>query len=217
MCRPHWCSQVPCDKHVWQHISFWFSDENCRDKYYNCNVVVQARLCVYTYYQTTCCASCTRGAQRHSGYWGTRWLFSLGVSKPSLDQRGRHRRCVCAAAAIFRKYSNKQEAPCAALRRGHNTQTQRTKLKAFSFKAALMVNHPDSWLGIRAEREREIERARESCAHHLPEPQSTWETEVTEILVWTFFRGSGASLRWSGSVCNFIWKISQSSHPRTHF
>ncbi|XP_005987839.2 thrombospondin type-1 domain-containing protein 4 [Latimeria chalumnae] len=42
-------------------------DENCKDKYYNCNVVVQARLCVYNYYKTACCASCTRVANRHSG------------------------------------------------------------------------------------------------------------------------------------------------------
>ncbi|CAM4584690.1 unnamed protein product [Leuciscus chuanchicus] len=35
-------------------------DEKCRDKYFNCNVVVQARLCVYDYYQTACCASCRR-------------------------------------------------------------------------------------------------------------------------------------------------------------
>ncbi|XP_056099929.1 thrombospondin type-1 domain-containing protein 4-like [Rhinichthys klamathensis goyatoka] len=35
-------------------------DEKCRDKYFNCNVVVQARLCVYDYYQTACCVSCRR-------------------------------------------------------------------------------------------------------------------------------------------------------------
>ncbi|XP_061414508.1 LOW QUALITY PROTEIN: thrombospondin type-1 domain-containing protein 4 [Lethenteron reissneri] len=39
-------------------------DENCKDKYFNCNVVVQARLCVYNYYKTVCCASCTRAANR---------------------------------------------------------------------------------------------------------------------------------------------------------
>ncbi|XP_053277020.1 thrombospondin type-1 domain-containing protein 4 [Pleuronectes platessa] len=39
-------------------------DENCMDKYFNCNVVVQARLCVYDYYKTTCCASCSRVAHR---------------------------------------------------------------------------------------------------------------------------------------------------------
>ncbi|XP_074150758.1 thrombospondin type-1 domain-containing protein 4 isoform X1 [Sminthopsis crassicaudata] len=47
-------------------------DENCKDKYYNCNVVVQARLCVYTYYKTACCASCTRVANRQSSFAGRR-------------------------------------------------------------------------------------------------------------------------------------------------
>uniref|UniRef100_A0A8C8F6Y9 PLAC domain-containing protein n=1 Tax=Oncorhynchus tshawytscha TaxID=74940 RepID=A0A8C8F6Y9_ONCTS len=51
------CNPEPCVPHI---------DENCRDKYFNCNVVVQARLCVYDYYKTTCCASCTRVAHRHS-------------------------------------------------------------------------------------------------------------------------------------------------------
>lgn len=55
--------------------SFLFSsatDENCKDRYYNCNVVVQARLCVYNYYKTACCVSCTRVANRHSGFLGSR-------------------------------------------------------------------------------------------------------------------------------------------------
>ncbi|XP_068131644.1 thrombospondin type-1 domain-containing protein 4 isoform X2 [Hyperolius riggenbachi] len=47
-------------------------DETCKDKYYNCNVVVQARLCVYAYYKTACCASCVRAASRQSGYIGRR-------------------------------------------------------------------------------------------------------------------------------------------------
>uniref|UniRef100_A0A0F7Z9G5 Thrombospondin type-1 domain-containing protein 4 n=1 Tax=Crotalus adamanteus TaxID=8729 RepID=A0A0F7Z9G5_CROAD len=47
-------------------------DENCKDKYYNCNVVVQARLCVYTYYKTACCISCSRVANRQSGFLGRR-------------------------------------------------------------------------------------------------------------------------------------------------
>ncbi|XP_060138592.1 thrombospondin type-1 domain-containing protein 4 isoform X2 [Zootoca vivipara] len=47
-------------------------DENCKDKYYNCNVVVQARLCVYTYYKTACCTSCLRVANRQSGFLGRR-------------------------------------------------------------------------------------------------------------------------------------------------
>lgn len=55
--------------------SFLFSvaaDENCKDRYYNCNVVVQARLCVYNYYKTACCASCARVANRHAGFLGSR-------------------------------------------------------------------------------------------------------------------------------------------------
>ncbi|XP_070355003.1 thrombospondin type-1 domain-containing protein 4 isoform X1 [Equus asinus] len=47
-------------------------DENCKDRYYNCNVVVQARLCVYNYYKTACCASCTRVANRQPGFLGSR-------------------------------------------------------------------------------------------------------------------------------------------------
>lgn len=47
---------------------YFFPDENCKDKYYNCNVVVQARLCVYTYYKTACCVSCLRVANRQSGF-----------------------------------------------------------------------------------------------------------------------------------------------------
>ncbi|XP_075064184.1 thrombospondin type-1 domain-containing protein 4 isoform X2 [Mixophyes fleayi] len=47
-------------------------DETCKDKYYNCNVVVQARLCVYAYYKTACCASCVKAASRQSGFLGPR-------------------------------------------------------------------------------------------------------------------------------------------------
>uniref|UniRef100_A0A3P8V432 PLAC domain-containing protein n=1 Tax=Cynoglossus semilaevis TaxID=244447 RepID=A0A3P8V432_CYNSE len=32
---------------------------SCSDQYNNCVVVVQARLCVYTYYRSVCCASCS--------------------------------------------------------------------------------------------------------------------------------------------------------------
>ncbi|XP_030643588.1 thrombospondin type-1 domain-containing protein 4 [Chanos chanos] len=39
-------------------------DESCKDLYYNCVVVVQARLCVYQYYQTACCASCSRATRK---------------------------------------------------------------------------------------------------------------------------------------------------------
>lgn len=40
------------------------TDENCRDHHHNCVMVVQARLCVYSYYKNACCASCTQSAQR---------------------------------------------------------------------------------------------------------------------------------------------------------
>ena len=31
----------------------------CTDKFKNCNIVVQSRLCIYSFYQTNCCRSCT--------------------------------------------------------------------------------------------------------------------------------------------------------------
>uniref|UniRef100_A0A8C5H845 PLAC domain-containing protein n=1 Tax=Gouania willdenowi TaxID=441366 RepID=A0A8C5H845_GOUWI len=55
------CNPRPCTPHI---------DEKCKDNYLNCNVVVQARLCVYDYYKTTCCASCSRMAHRQPIYWG---------------------------------------------------------------------------------------------------------------------------------------------------
>merc|ERR1712106_537196 len=33
-------------------------DEVCKDRFKNCNVVVQSRLCKYSFYQTNCCRSC---------------------------------------------------------------------------------------------------------------------------------------------------------------
>ena len=32
--------------------------EDCEDKFKNCNIVVQAHLCVYSFYQSNCCRSC---------------------------------------------------------------------------------------------------------------------------------------------------------------
>lgn len=46
-----------------------FTDENCRDRRHNCVMVVQARLCVYSYYKSACCASCTQSAQRAKRHW----------------------------------------------------------------------------------------------------------------------------------------------------
>ncbi|XP_041918608.1 thrombospondin type-1 domain-containing protein 4-like isoform X2 [Alosa sapidissima] len=57
------CNPQPCIPEI---------DENCRDKYFNCNVVVQARLCVYNYYRNACCASCSRVPHRASGFRGQR-------------------------------------------------------------------------------------------------------------------------------------------------
>ena len=33
-------------------------DEVCKDRFKNCNVVVQSRLCKYSFSQTNCCRSC---------------------------------------------------------------------------------------------------------------------------------------------------------------
>ncbi|XP_019722359.1 thrombospondin type-1 domain-containing protein 4 [Hippocampus comes] len=51
------CNPEPCVSQI---------DQHCKDEYFNCNVVVQARLCVYDYYKKTCCASCSRHPHRHS-------------------------------------------------------------------------------------------------------------------------------------------------------
>ncbi|RVE62848.1 hypothetical protein OJAV_G00160160 [Oryzias javanicus] len=50
------CNTIPCSPQV--------TDKNCRDIRDNCMMVVQARMCVYPYYKTACCASCTQSAQR---------------------------------------------------------------------------------------------------------------------------------------------------------
>ncbi|KAM9294062.1 ADAMTS-like protein 4 [Gastrophryne carolinensis] len=49
------CNTQPCSAVL---------DENCRDRYHNCAVVVQARLCVYAYYKQACCSSCSHSLQR---------------------------------------------------------------------------------------------------------------------------------------------------------
>lgn len=71
----------------WVNCSFEISlfvslsvDESCMDLYYNCVVVVQAHLCVYSYYRTTCCASCSRVTQRDTLH-RIRWSgFSWNVT-----------------------------------------------------------------------------------------------------------------------------------------
>ncbi|XP_038140219.1 thrombospondin type-1 domain-containing protein 4 [Cyprinodon tularosa] len=50
------CNTIPCGPQV--------ADKNCRDRLDNCLMVVQARMCVYSYYKMACCASCTQSALR---------------------------------------------------------------------------------------------------------------------------------------------------------
>uniref|UniRef100_A0A8C5IBM6 PLAC domain-containing protein n=1 Tax=Gouania willdenowi TaxID=441366 RepID=A0A8C5IBM6_GOUWI len=45
------CNKQPCTAEI---------NQSCIDQYYNCLVVVQARLCIYPYYRRVCCASCDR-------------------------------------------------------------------------------------------------------------------------------------------------------------
>ncbi|KAF3687630.1 Thrombospondin type-1 domain-containing protein 4 [Channa argus] len=44
------CNTQPCVAEI---------DPSCSNQYHNCLVVVQARLCVYPYYRSVCCASCS--------------------------------------------------------------------------------------------------------------------------------------------------------------
>ncbi|XP_064608756.1 thrombospondin type-1 domain-containing protein 4-like isoform X2 [Liolophura sinensis] len=39
------------------------TDGSCKDTFYSCNVVVQARMCVFKYYKTVCCDSCVQSGQ----------------------------------------------------------------------------------------------------------------------------------------------------------
>uniref|UniRef100_A0A2P2I461 Thrombospondin type-1 domain-containing protein 4-like n=1 Tax=Hirondellea gigas TaxID=1518452 RepID=A0A2P2I461_9CRUS len=41
-----------------EHQRMSSSSRNCQDRFRNCSLVQQARLCRYTYYATVCCASC---------------------------------------------------------------------------------------------------------------------------------------------------------------
>ncbi|XP_035515623.1 thrombospondin type-1 domain-containing protein 4 [Morone saxatilis] len=45
------CNKQPCLAEI---------NPSCSDQYHNCMVVVQARLCIYPYYRSVCCASCSR-------------------------------------------------------------------------------------------------------------------------------------------------------------
>ncbi|XP_054635015.1 thrombospondin type-1 domain-containing protein 4 [Dunckerocampus dactyliophorus] len=45
------CNTQPCTAQI---------KPSCSDQYHNCMVVVQARLCIYSYYKSVCCTSCSR-------------------------------------------------------------------------------------------------------------------------------------------------------------
>lgn len=86
-CSPHvqgwcvsWCWLCVCARMCVCHnlvtliirlLSSFYADENCRDRRHNCVMVVQARLCVYSYYKAACCASCAQSAQRAKRQWPT--------------------------------------------------------------------------------------------------------------------------------------------------
>uniref|UniRef100_A0A4W4E5S7 ADAMTS-like 7 n=2 Tax=Electrophorus electricus TaxID=8005 RepID=A0A4W4E5S7_ELEEL len=42
------------------HICIPEMDGSCRDMYFNCELVLRAQLCVYSYYRMACCVSCSR-------------------------------------------------------------------------------------------------------------------------------------------------------------
>ncbi|XP_026576073.1 ADAMTS-like protein 4 [Pseudonaja textilis] len=65
LCLPHLkpatkrpCNSQPCLPSL---------DGSCRDKYPNCAVIVQARLCVYSYYKAACCVSCSHALEATRG------------------------------------------------------------------------------------------------------------------------------------------------------
>ncbi|XP_072319730.1 thrombospondin type-1 domain-containing protein 4-like [Eucyclogobius newberryi] len=51
------CNKQPCLAEI---------DPQCSDQYHKCMVVVQARLCIYPYYRSVCCASCSRAQKKNS-------------------------------------------------------------------------------------------------------------------------------------------------------
>lgn len=72
-----------------QPLSFCLlTDENCRDVRQQCELVVQARLCVYTYYKKVCCASCVQSAQRAKRHWPANGRHPLCASSGGLGQKG---------------------------------------------------------------------------------------------------------------------------------
>uniref|UniRef100_A0A8C6PH73 ADAMTS like 4 n=1 Tax=Nothobranchius furzeri TaxID=105023 RepID=A0A8C6PH73_NOTFU len=65
------CNTIPCGLQV--------TDKNCRDRRDNCLMVVQARMCVYSYYKTACCASSAISRQP--------WIQSVQVKTAEPPER----------------------------------------------------------------------------------------------------------------------------------
>lgn len=71
------------------HPGFSFTDPGCSDHYYNCMVVIQARLCIYPYYRNVCCTSCSRAQktypssfqQNHIHRWWYNRKAQAGLTK----------------------------------------------------------------------------------------------------------------------------------------
>ncbi|XP_035856211.1 thrombospondin type-1 domain-containing protein 4 isoform X1 [Sander lucioperca] len=53
------CNKQPCGAEI---------NPSCSDQYHNCMVVVQARLCVYPYYRSVCCAACSRAHKTYPNH-----------------------------------------------------------------------------------------------------------------------------------------------------
>ncbi|XP_026215435.1 thrombospondin type-1 domain-containing protein 4 [Anabas testudineus] len=53
------CNKQPCVAEI---------DPLCNDQYHNCLVVVQARLCVYPYYRSICCTSCSQRSKTYPNH-----------------------------------------------------------------------------------------------------------------------------------------------------
>ncbi|XP_044045713.1 thrombospondin type-1 domain-containing protein 4 isoform X2 [Siniperca chuatsi] len=50
------CNKQPCLAEI---------NPSCSDQYHNCMVVVQARLCIYPYYRSVCCTSCSHAQKTY--------------------------------------------------------------------------------------------------------------------------------------------------------
>ncbi len=71
------CTWIICILQVTHFYVTFIVGESCDDKFKNCQLVVQARLCNYSYYKSICCLSC-------SGY-NEHWNKYVKESKITVD------------------------------------------------------------------------------------------------------------------------------------